>query len=38
MPDMTEIVNGHTANLHADFAGVNRFKNFFFASEGIEKF
>ena len=38
MTDMTEIVNGNSTHVHADFTGVNRLKFLFLAGHCIEDF
>ncbi|KTG64940.1 hypothetical protein K26_29695, partial [Klebsiella pneumoniae] len=36
MADMTEIVNGNTTHVHADFPGMDRFKFLFLARQCIK--
>ena len=38
MADMTEIVNGNTTHVHADFPGMDRFKFLFLARQCIKIF
>jgi len=38
MADMTEIVNGNTTHVHADFPGMNRFEFLFLARQCVEDF
>ena len=38
MADMTEIVNGNTTHVHADFPGMDRFKFLFLARQCIKNF
>ena len=38
MADMTEIVNGNSTHVHANFPGMNRFKFFFLARQCIKNF
>ncbi|CCJ97232.1 hypothetical protein BN130_3809 [Cronobacter malonaticus 507] len=38
MADVTEVVNGNTTHVHADFPGMDRLKFLFLATHGIEDF